>query len=136
MLAGCSPSQNIQFLGYRSIGILGTNLDSAMIRMKMICYNPNHIGVTVRDGWMDIYAGKTLLGRLIQDASVHIPARDTFNFPMRIKVSLSTLMQYSSHIRLNDSVLFRGSGECRIGKSGFFIHRPIHMQESALLNLY
>ena len=136
MTWGCKNPAPLQFLGIREGGLELAGLDSATLRLELKCYNPNSLGVTVKEGFMDVFATSTLLGRMLQDSPVHVPSRDTFYFPMHLALSLQTLIRYGSGLHLGDSILLQGTGSCRIGKWGIYFIYPLRLVQKVRLNLF
>ncbi|GAA4315452.1 LEA type 2 family protein [Compostibacter hankyongensis] len=136
LMAGCARPRPVTFVGYRNLRVIQPSFTSTGINADLVFYNPNAYPMQMKEASMDIFLNNDLLGHFSQDSLLRIPARDTFYYPVQLKVSLSGLLGKLLNTNLQDSLTLRGTGTCKVGRGGFFMHLPINFEQQGRLKLY
>ena len=128
-LASCSKPRGIKLLGYRNLALRTSGLLDSRIKGDLVFYNPNGFVVEVKKADINIFLNETAVGTFTQDTLIAIPPKDTFYYPVQLKMDLNSLFKNFNNMwnnGLKDSAVIRAEGQCKVGRNGIFISCPVH----------
>jgi len=125
---GCREIKEPEFKRIERFGIKNWNLQEATIGFRVVYYNPNNFGVTVKEADVDVYADSVYLGKFVQDSTIAVAKNSDFSIPFSGAVSFKTAMSLNLETLPQREVLLKADGTVKVGKAGIFITQPIHYE--------
>ena len=126
VISACSKPEGLQFVGYKNFQVQTMGLTNGMVGIDLAFYNPNRFPLQLKKADLNVFLNQNLLGHFSQDTLFNIPPRDTFYYPLRMKVNLINLLANIQNTNFHDSVNILAEGSCKVGRKGFFISVPVH----------
>lgn len=126
LLFSCKQIQEPEYVDVDNIAVSGNGLANTSLSADIRFYNPNNRNIQFRSGSLDIYVDNRLLGHTELDSLIRIPKLDTFVIPVQVKVDMKNIISNALSLSLKDSVLVRLEGKVKVGRSGFFITKPVN----------
>jgi len=105
------------------IGLTGSTLE-----LDLHYFNPNKSKLQLKYAEGDAWLDETKLGHFIVDTLIHIPANADFFLPVNLKVDMTYILRNAISAFINKEIMVKIDGTAKVGKSGLFIHYPIHYQ--------
>lgn len=119
-LSNCRTSQDLVFKEYKNLRLQNVNFSSANLKVDLVYYNPNSIGLELNKTDFDLYIDSSYLGHSSQNLQVAIPARKDFTIPLDIQVDLKNLLKNGLAALTSKEVLVQLKGNVRVGKAGIY----------------
>lgn len=116
------------FVEARGFKITSLGLKESVIQTDLYYYNPNNIGLQLKQVDADVFIEDKLAGHSIIDTLIRIPAKDTFAIPVRFRIEMKNVLSNAFTILTQDKVNIKMRGTASIGKAGLFIKIPINYQ--------
>ena len=116
------------FVEARGFKITSLGLKESVIQTDLYYYNPNNIGLQLKQVDADVFIEDKLAGHSIIDTLIRIPAKDTFAIPVRFRIEMKNVLSNAFTILMQDKVNIKMRGTASVGKAGLFIKIPINYQ--------
>jgi LEA14-like dessication related protein len=128
LLASCHSFKHPELVGIDNGRVETITAGGAILDFDIHYFNPNKSKLQLKhaegDAWMD----DKKLGHFVVDTLIHIPANSDFALPIRLTVDMNFILKNAMAGFTNKEVSVRIEGIARVGKSGIFIHYPIHYE--------
>ena len=119
-LSNCRAPQDLVFKDYKNLKIQNIDFSSANLKVDLVYYNPNNIGLELNRTDFDLFIDSSYLGHSTQNLQIAIPARKEFTLPLDIKVDLKNLLKNGLTALSSKEVLIQLKGNVRVGKAGIY----------------
>lgn len=123
LLQGCSKPKALEYRDFKGARLHSASLQQATVILELEFYNPNHYGLSLKNGDIDAYLNGKFVGKATLDESVSVPAHDTFTMPVTIVASLGSLLSNAMGLmtKKEQELPVRLEGMIRAGKGGVFV---------------
>ena len=119
-LSNCRAPQDLVFRDYKNLRLQNIDFSAANLKVDLVYYNPNNIGLELNRTDFDLFIDSSYLGHSSQNLQIAIPARKEFTLPLDIKVDLKNLLKNGLTALINKEVLIQLKGNVRVGKAGIY----------------
>ena len=109
-------------------------LQESTISFAAVYYNPNNVGVTVKEADFDVYINSTYLGKFSQPQPVSVNQQAEFSIPLKGTISLAKAIEMKIPQLVGKEVLIKADGKVKVGKGGIFISKDIHYSGKQVLD--
>ena len=120
LLTSCRPPQDLVFRDYKNLTLDNVTFSDATIKVDLVYYNPNNVGLTLSRTDLDLFVDGTYLGHSEQNVQIDIPRRQEFTLPLAVKVDLKNLLKNGLTTMTNKEVDIRLVGNVKLGKAGVY----------------
>src|SRR5687768_13276286 len=86
-LASCGKLKDPEFRRIDQFGVRSIDLQQATIGFSATYFNPNHFGLSVKEGVLDFYVDSFYVGKFVQPNVIEVNPGSEFSIPMEGKVS-------------------------------------------------
>jgi LEA14-like dessication related protein len=128
IFASCGEVKDLEFVRVGSVHFDKLSLKSSTVKMELAYYNPNNFSLRLKDAAFDLYLNDVRVGKSYQDTLIHIPAKDTFYFPVHLDIDMKNVFTNVLGALQNDAVVIKAMGSCKVGKKGVFVPFPIQCE--------
>ena len=134
--AGCAKPVAPEYRGLANLKVTTLGIGESAISADLQYYNPNGFKMKLKYGEMNVYLNNRLLGKTILDTLTVVPARDTFQIPVSMKVDMKQVYSNAFDILLNNEVTIKLDGFARLGKAGLSFTVPIKYEGKQKLDIH
>ncbi|MGN6491763.1 MAG: LEA type 2 family protein [Agriterribacter sp.] len=134
VMTSCRQIREPEYIDVDNIAVNGKGLSNTSLSADVRFYNPNGYNINFKSGSLDIYVDNRLLGHTELDSLIKIPRLDTFVVPVQVKVDMKNIISNALSLSLKDSVLVRLEGKVKVGRSGFFVTKPVNFESKEKLD--
>jgi len=127
-LSSCHKMKEPEPRGIEDLRISRLGLKSSELQLRLLYYNPNHSGVTLKNASGDAWIDSEYAGHFSIDSMVRIHARDDFSLPVSLQLEMNQVLKTSSAILFGKVVDLRLEGNAKIRKGGISFNLPIRYQ--------
>ncbi len=120
LVPSCRPPQDLVFKDYKNLTLDNVNFSDATIKVDLVYYNPNNVGLTLSRTDLDLFVDNVYLGHSSQNVQINIPRRQEFTLPLAVKVDLKNLFKNGLNTLTNKEVNVRLVGNVKLGKAGVY----------------
>ncbi len=97
--------------------------------------NPNNFKVDLKKVDCDVYIDNRYLGKYALDTLMHIPKKQNFELPSRMRVSMGGVFKNAFSLLMNKEVLIKVKGKTKIGKGSIFFDVPFTYETKQTISL-
>jgi LEA14-like dessication related protein len=115
-----------EFLGVNEVKVHSFGLKESQLRMKLRFNNPNVFPIELRKADIDLSIDDRPLGKTLLDTVILVPARDSFEVPVRMRVDMKSLFPNLLAVALKDEFDLGMHGSVRVRRSGVNLTIPVH----------
>lgn len=126
LLGSCTKPVAPEYRRIENFSIQSVGLDTSVLGMNLVYFNPNNFGVSLRKIDCEIYMNKVYVGKFLLDTFIGIDKRAEFVIPSKVKVGMKTLYRNGLAMLINPEVLIEARGNTRVGKGGIFFNVPVN----------
>ncbi len=119
-VSSCREPKDLVFKEYKNLRAENIGFSDADLKVDLVYYNPNGIGLELNKVDLDLYVDGNYLGKSTQNVQVSIPARKDFTLPLSIKVDMKNLLKNGLNTLFNKAVNIRLLGSVKVGKAGIY----------------
>jgi LEA14-like dessication related protein len=134
LLLSCGKIEEPQFRRLQDFGLKSFGLQESVVGFSVIYYNPNNIGVTVKEAAFDIFIDNVFLGKFNQTNNVDVDRNAEFSIPMEGKLSVQTALKMNLQNLIGKEVLIKAVGNVKVGKAGIFTTKAITYEGKQRIN--
>ena len=127
-LTSCSAPKELEYRDFRNFAIEKVGFSSTSIRMDLVYYNPNNMGLQLKSTDLDIFLDNNYLGHTVQEELVSIPKREEFYIPIKMDVDMKNLLKNSLLTLMSNEVTIKVTGSVKVGKGSFFKSFPVNYE--------
>jgi LEA14-like dessication related protein len=115
-----------EFLGVNEVKLHSLGMRESQVRMNLSFNNPNSFPIELRKAEIDLSIDERPLGKTILDTMILVPARDSFEVPVRMMVDMKSLFPNLLAVALKDEFNLGVDGTVRVRRSGINLSIPVH----------
>ncbi len=131
-VSSCRPPKDLVFKEYKNLRLDNVGFTNAVLKVDLVYYNPNNIGIELNRTDLDLYIDSSYLGHSSQNVQVAIPARKDFTLPLQINVDMKNLLKNGITSLFNKEIAVRLVGNVKIGKAG--VYKNIKVDYTSMQN--
>lgn len=128
LIESCNSFKEPEFIGLDNIRMGAAGVKSSSVNFDIHYFNPNKSKLQLKHAEGDAWLESTKLGHFIIDTLIRIPENSDFFLPVKLDVDMTYILKNALIGYLNKEVSVRIEGMAKVGKSGIFIHYPIHYE--------
>jgi len=121
-----NPIKDPVFVDARNFRIGKLGLKQSDLRMLLVYYNPNGVGLGLEKADLDVYVENKFFGHTNLDTLIPIPAKDTFYIPVKLELDMKNLASNLVSIGLKEEVELKLKGTARLKKAGIGFNFPVN----------
>lgn len=135
LLLGCASPKGLQYIDTENIQI-GNSADwkETFLNATVKYFNPNKYALQVKNVNCELYIDSAYIGDFKFDSLMILPALDTINFPIAVKVPTAQILRIGITM-LSNEVKFNITGNAKVGRKGIFINMPLKYEGTQKLKL-
>ena len=123
----CSNSvKEPEFIRASHFKIDKLGMKQTTLSMKLVYYNPNAFKLGFERADLDVFLDSRFMGKTTLDSLIQIPAKDTFNIPVKISLEMKNLASNLFTLATKEEVEVSLRGKARIRKAGIGIDLPVN----------
>ncbi len=126
LLSSCSRPVIPEYQAFDNFQISKIGMSESVVSADLKYYNPNPYPLQLKHADLAIQLDDKAVGTTTLDTLIHIPAKDTFYLPVKMKVDLKQLLSNALAMLLRSEVNVKVDGTVKMGRSGFFFNMPVH----------
>jgi LEA14-like dessication related protein len=128
--------KEIQYIGIADVKVKSVDLHNITFTLQMSFYNPNRVGVRLKDGDIDTYCNNKYIGKALVEDNIKVPSRDTFTVPITIVAAADKVLGNAFNVLAgNNKVLIKLNGTVKAGKLGVFFKIPVYYEGEETIKL-
>jgi len=135
-MSSCEKMKDLEFIRVANFGLDKLGFSKSTMHMSIAYYNPNNFKLKLKEANFDLFLNDVMVGRSTQDTLIYIPAKDTFYFPVKMEVDMSTVFKNALTALVSKEVTIKASGKCKVGKGGVYFPFPIKCETKQQLGLF
>ncbi|MDB5202785.1 MAG: type 2 family protein [Ferruginibacter sp.] len=132
-LSSCREPKDLEFREFKNLAVEKLGFAGAVLKVDLVYYNPNNIGLELNRTDLDLYVDSTFLGHSSQDIQVAVPRRDVFTIPLRVDLDMKNLLKNGLTSLFNKQVQVRVLGKVKLGKAG--VYKSFNVDYKTMQNL-
>lgn len=119
-MTSCREPQELVFKDFKNLRLEKLGFAGAILKVDLVYYNPNNIGLELNRTDLDVYVDSTLLGHSSQEIQIAIPKRDNFTIPLTVDLDMKNLLRNGLFTLFNKDIKVRLLGKIKVGKAGIY----------------
>lgn len=127
-LSSCSKPKEIEYKEFKNFKVENLNSANATVKLDVVYYNPNNMGLQLKRTDLDIYIDGTYLGKTSQDYQISIPKKSNFTIPLEVKVDAKNILKNMFTTLFSKEVTVKVTGKVKVGKANIFINYPVNYE--------
>lgn len=135
ILDSCSRPIAPQYAGVAAIRINNIASGESDVSADLKFFNPNKFRMNLKNGSVDVFVNNRFIGKTLLDTLTQIPASDSFNIPVSMRVDMKQILANALDIFLSHEVLIKLDGSAKLGKSGLYFNVPIQYEGRQKIDL-
>ncbi|MEO6404558.1 MAG: LEA type 2 family protein [Ferruginibacter sp.] len=120
ILTSCREPKDLVFKDFQNLRLEKLGFAGALLKVDLIYYNPNNIGLELNRTDLDVFVDSTLLGHSTQEVQIAVPKRDNFTIPLTIDLDMKNLLKNGIMAMFNKDIKVRLLGKVKVGKAGIY----------------
>ncbi|MEO7266173.1 MAG: LEA type 2 family protein [Ferruginibacter sp.] len=120
LLTSCREPKDLVFKDFQNLRLEKLGFAGAILKVDLVYYNPNNIGLELNRTDLDVYVDSTLLGHSSQEVQIAIPKRNNFTIPLTIDLDMKNLLKNGLMAMFNKDINIRLLGKVKVGKAGVY----------------
>ena len=135
VLLSCSTPKGFEYKGLNNVKVNNVGFEYLDLSLNLVYYNPNNFKVDLKKVDCDVYIDNRYLGNYALDTLMHIPKKQNFELPSRMRVSMGGVFKNAFSLFMNKEVLIKVKGKTKIGKGSIFIDVPFSYETRQTISL-
>jgi LEA14-like dessication related protein len=127
-LSSCNSFKQPDFKRIDNVRLDKIGLKESSLSLDLHYFNPNKSKLKLKEVHGDAWLDDNFLGQFSMDSLIHIPARDSFYLPVKLKVDMGKLLKNSLAAFISNEVILKVKGVAKVGKSVVYINYPINYE--------
>ena len=136
LLFSCSTPKALEYRQFKNLTIEKLGFSSSTVRMDIVYYNPNTMGLQLKRADLDIYLNNIYAGHATQEYQITIPKLAEFNMPVQVDVDMKNIFKNAFTSLLNKQVIVKITGTVKVGKANIFISFPVNYEGMQTYDLF
>ena len=135
VLLSCSTPKAFEYKGLNNVKVNNVGFEYLDLSLNLVYFNPNNFKVDLKKVDCDVYIDNRYLGKYALDTLMHIPKKQNFELPSRMRVDLGGVFKNAFSLLMNKEVLIKVKGKTKIGKGFIFIDVPFSYETRQTISL-
>ena len=127
-LPSCKSFKQPDFKRMDNISLDKLGVKESTLSLDLYYFNPNNSNLKLKEVQGDAWLDGNFLGRFSMDSLIHIPAKDSFYLPVKLKLEMGKLLKNSFAAFLSNEVMLKVKGIAKVGKGFVYINYPINYE--------
>lgn len=127
-LHSCRSFKEPDFMRVDNIQLDKLGMKESTLSLNLYYFNPNNSKLKLKEVKGDAWLEGNFLGSFSMDTLIHIPAKDSFYLPVKLKVNMGKLLKNSFAALLGNEVILKVKGIAKVGKSFVYINYNINYE--------
>ena len=121
VLLSCSTPEGFEYKGLNNVKVNNVGFEYLDLSLNLVYFNPNNFKVDLKKVDCDVYIDNRYLGKYALDTLMHIPKKQNFELPSRMRVSTGGIFKNAFSLLMNKEVLIKVKGKLKLEKDLFFL---------------
>ena len=135
LFMACAGPKSFEYRAVKNIKLDQLGFDHTNLTMELAYYNPNSFGLDLKKLDADVYVDNHFLGKFHLDTLMHIPKKQNFELPSRMRVAMGGVFKNAFSLLMNKEVLIKVKGKTKIGKGSIFFDVPFTYETRQTISL-
>jgi len=131
----CSTPKGFEYKGLNNVKVDNVGFEYLDLSLNLVYFNPNNFKVDLKKVDCDVYIDNRYLGKFALDTLMHIPKKQNFELPSRMRVSMGGVFKNAFSFLMNKEVLIKVKGKTKIGKGSIFFDVPFTYETKQTISL-
>lgn len=131
----CSTPKGFEYKGVNNVKVNNIGFEYLDLSLNLVYFNPNNFRVDLKKVDCEVYIDNRYLGKYALDTLMHIPKKQNFELPSRLRVSMGGVFKNAFSIFMNKEVLLKVKGKTKIGKGSIFFDVPFTYETRQTISL-
>jgi LEA14-like dessication related protein len=131
----CSTPKGFEYKGLNNVKVNNVGFEYLDLSLNLVYFNPNNFKVDLKKVDCDVYIDNRYLGKYALDTLMHIPKKQNFELPSRMRVSMGGVFKNAFSLFMNKEVLIKVKGKTKIGKGPIFFDVPFTYETRQTISL-
>jgi len=132
--SSCSSVKEPELIGIENVRIDRMGLQESAVKLDLHYFNPNKFRLKLKKAEGDAWLDGNSLGHFTLDTLIHIPARDSFRLPLKLKMDMRHFLANMRMAISGKEVFLKVDGIARAGKSIVYVNYPIKYEGKVKLD--
>lgn len=124
-MTSCREPKALEFREFNNLTVDKLSFSGASLKVNLVYYNPNNLGLQLNRTDLDVYIDSTFLGHSSQDIQISVPKKANFTIPLKVDLDVKNLLKNGLSSFFNRNVSVRVLGSVRVGKAGVYKSFPV-----------
>ena len=135
LILSCSTPKGFEYKGLNNVKVDNVGFEYLDLSLNLVYFNPNNFKVDLKKVDCDVYIDNRYLGKFALDTLMHIPKKQNFELPSRMRVSMGGVFKNAFSLLMNKEVLIKVKGKTKIGKGSIFFDVPFTYETRQTISL-
>ena len=135
LILSCSTPKGFEYKGLNNVKVDNVGFEYLDLSLNLVYFNPNNFKVDLKKVDCDVYIDNRYLGKFALDTLMHIPKKQNFELPSRMRVSMGGVFKNAFSLLMNKEVLIKVKGKTKIGKGSIFFDVPFTYETKQTISL-
>lgn len=131
----CSTPKGFEYKGVNNVKVNNIGFEYLDLSLNLVYFNPNNFRVDLKKVDCEVYIDNRYLGKYALDTLMHIPKKQNFELPSRLRVSMGGVFKNAFSLFMNKEVLIKVKGKTKIGKGSIFFDVPFNYETRQTISL-
>lgn len=131
----CSTPKGFEYKGVNNVKVNNIGFKYLDLSLNLVYFNPNNFRVDLKKVDCEVYIDNRYLGKYALDTLMHIPKKQNFELPSRLRVSMGGVLKNAFSLFMNKEVLIKVKGKTKIGKGSIFFDVPFNYETRQTISL-
>lgn len=131
----CSTPKGFEYKGVNNVKVNKIGFEYLDLSLNLVYFNPNNFRVDLKKVDCEVYIDNRYLGKYALDTLMHIPKKQNFELPSRLRVSMGGVFKNAFSLFMNKEVLIKVKGKTKIGKGSIFFDVPFNYETRQTISL-
>lgn len=131
----CSTPKGFEYKGVNNVKVNNIGFEYLDLSLNLVYFNPNNFRVDLKKVDCEVYIDNRYLGKYALDTLMHIPKKQNFELPSRLRVSMGGVLKNAFSLFMNKEVLIKVKGKTKIGKGSIFFDVPFNYETRQTISL-
>lgn len=125
LLTACSAPKPLEYRDFKNFKVDKLGFGASTVRMELVYFNPNNIGLQLKRTDLDIFVEGTYLGHTSQEWQITVPKKREFAIPIKIDVDMKNIFKNGWNVLTKQEVTVKVTGKVKVGKANVFASYPV-----------
>lgn len=117
-MMSCFSYKELQVKEVQSVKVLNQTDSTADVEVALKIHNPNKMKIVVRDGNLDAYINKKLIGNVDVDKKIEIPKKSEETYTFLLKTNMLEVKKLMPSLMFSNKALLGFKGDIKVKAKG------------------